>query len=98
MVPQFGNGRFCLIVKEDAPFDVNSLRRFLFSKDIETRPIVAGNMTKQPAMAKIEHRAEGPFPNTDRIMERGFAIGNHHHVDSAARGYVIDTIREFINA
>jgi len=86
---------FSLILKDDAPFTVSAIRTFLKSRDIETRPIVAGNMATQPAMSKFPHQVQGGLENTNRIMNRGFAIANHHHINAEARNYVVENIKEF---
>jgi CDP-6-deoxy-D-xylo-4-hexulose-3-dehydrase len=46
--------------------------------DAETRPVIAGNILRQPMMrfAKVEH---GPTPMADRIHNEGLFIGNHHY-------------------
>ena len=89
---------FSLLLNENARFTVAELRNFLSSHNVETRPIVAGNMAMQPAMKKFKHRISGGLENTTRIASSGFAIGNHHHIDAEARNYVVSKIKEFINA
>jgi CDP-6-deoxy-D-xylo-4-hexulose-3-dehydrase len=42
---------------------------------IETRPIVAGNMNRQPFFK--EYSSQHPLPNADRVHECGFYIPNH---------------------
>jgi len=51
----------------------NSVVRALESAGIETRPIIAGNITKHPAFAG--YRTDCPV--ADRIMRDGFMIGCH---------------------
>lgn len=88
---------FSVIVKENAPFTVKEITHYLQSKGIETRPIIAGNITKHPAMHMYPHRIAGNLAVADRIMQRGFAFGNHQHIDEAARAYVVEHIAQFMN-
>jgi CDP-6-deoxy-D-xylo-4-hexulose-3-dehydrase len=43
---------------------------------VETRPIVAGNFTKNPVIKYIPHEVRGSLDNADYIDQHGFFIGN----------------------
>ncbi len=43
---------------------------------VETRPIVAGNFTKNPVIKYIPHEIRGNLDNADYIDQNGFFIGN----------------------
>ena len=43
---------------------------------VETRPIVAGNFTKNPVIKFIPHEIRGSLTNADYIDQNGFFIGN----------------------
>jgi CDP-6-deoxy-D-xylo-4-hexulose-3-dehydrase len=51
----------------------------LTAAGIESRPIVAGNFTKNPVMSRLKHRIAEPLPNADDIHENGLFVGNHHY-------------------
>ncbi|HYE52401.1 MAG TPA: DegT/DnrJ/EryC1/StrS family aminotransferase [Azospirillaceae bacterium] len=87
---------FTIKVKQGAPFAVADITRALNAANIETRPIICGNIARQPAMKLFEHRAVGSLANSDFIMQRAFSFGNHQGIDERARAYVADTIEEFI--
>lgn len=89
---------FAVVLKESAPFAVKDITSFLNKKHIETRPIIAGNMAKHPALKMLTHRVAGTLENCDTIMKRGFAVGCHHAVDANATDYVIGCIDEFMKA
>lgn len=95
MASWFGFG---IVLKENAPFAPKDITSFLNKKNIETRPIIAGNMAKHPALKMFEHRVAGTLENCDRIMKRGFAVGCHHAVSKEACGYVAACIDEFMEA
>jgi CDP-6-deoxy-D-xylo-4-hexulose-3-dehydrase len=87
---------FGMIIRPDAPFNVAEITSFLHGKNIETRPIIAGNIAKHPALADYQHRLAGTTENSDNIMVNGFAIGCHHYICADARKYIINAIEEFL--
>jgi CDP-4-dehydro-6-deoxyglucose reductase, E1 len=66
---------FPIVVKEDAPFHRADLVGFLESNGIETRPILAGNITKQPAYSEIEFVVRSALSQSDLILRNGFFVG-----------------------
>jgi CDP-6-deoxy-D-xylo-4-hexulose-3-dehydrase len=54
------------------------LLEFLSSHNIDTRPIVAGNFTRNPVMKYLEFNSLPNLVNSDLIHNNGFFIGNHH--------------------
>lgn len=54
------------------------LIEFLESREIQTRPIVAGNFLRNPVMKHLDYEASGLFEQANRIHEDGFFVGNHH--------------------
>ncbi len=89
---------FPMRVKPDAPFDVRELMNYLRGHGIETRPLNAGNIARQPALSRFSHRVVGDLKHADDIMKNGFTWGNHQHVCDAARRYVSEIVREFIRS
>jgi CDP-6-deoxy-D-xylo-4-hexulose-3-dehydrase len=87
---------FPLILKPNAPFTVAELTGHLNAAGIETRPIICGNIARQPALRHYEHRADGPMDNANAVMERAFSFGNHQAVDELSRNYVVERIDEFM--
>jgi CDP-6-deoxy-D-xylo-4-hexulose-3-dehydrase len=87
---------FGIVLKDRTPFSVKDITAYLNARGIETRPVIAGNMARHPALAMFPHRVAGTLEHCDAIMKRGFAVGCHHAIDEAARDYVIDTIGAFL--
>ncbi len=87
---------FAITVKEDAPFDVKALSFCLTHKGIENRPIIAGNMARQPGMLKHKFRTIGELPNANAVMDRGLSIGNHQDMGPAEIEYVAGVIGDFM--
>jgi len=52
--------------------------KFLELNNIETRPIVAGNFTKNSVIQYLDYRISGKLSNADISDKQGFFIGNDH--------------------
>ena len=87
---------FPLVVKNDAPFTNKELADFLHKNNIETRPIIAGNMAKHPALKMYKHKIFNTLENCDNIMQNGIALGNHQHIDEQTCDYTIYKIEKFL--
>lgn len=46
---------------------------------IASRPIVAGNFTRNPVMKHLRHAPLPDLSNADEVQENGLFIGNHHY-------------------
>ena len=88
---------FPITVKESAPFSKNDLVNFLASKLIDTRPLFAGNITKQPYFENISYRVVGNLENTDLIMNNTFWIGVFPGLTQEMLQYVVKGFKNFIN-
>ena len=66
---------FPLIIKEKAPFTREQVIRCLEESGVQTRPLFAGNITRQPAYKKADYRVAGTLTNADRIMRNAFFVG-----------------------
>jgi CDP-6-deoxy-D-xylo-4-hexulose-3-dehydrase len=62
---------------------------------IESRPIVAGNFTRNPVIKHLVHAALGPLPVADEIHDRGFFVGNHHFKLEEEIDRLVTVLHEF---
>lgn len=85
-----------ITVRPTARFSREELVEYLERKNIETRPIMAGNMTEQPAMKLFRYRKVGYLENSRIIMRNSFLIGNHLGIGKNEREYVVNCIKEFM--
>lgn len=69
---------FSLVLKEDAPFSRQDLIKSLTNKNIEFRPIVAGNFVRNDVIRFFDYSIHGSLINADYIDRNGIFIGNHH--------------------
>jgi len=87
---------FPMRVKSNAGFKVTELTKALNAAHVETRPIIAGNIARQPALKLYEHRVVGDMKHANAVMDGAFSFGNHQDVDSGARSYVAEQVRAFL--
>ena len=88
---------FPITVKESTSFSKNDLVNFLSSKLIDTRPLFAGNIIKQPYFKNISYRIGGNLQNTDLIMNNTFWIGVFPGLNEKMLEYVIMSFKNFFN-
>ena len=89
---------FPILIKDNAPFSLLELNGYLFSHNVDTRPIFTGNITKQPYFKNKNFRVIGNLNNTDKMMERTFWIGVYPGLTVDMMEYVVKTIDDFIQS
>ncbi len=67
----------------------------LESRRIGTRQLFGGNLMRQPAYLDLPHRAVGPMPNADLIMDGTFWVGVYPGLGDAMLDYIIESTHEF---
>lgn len=85
-----------ITVKEGAPFTRDRLVSFLEGKGLATRPLLAGNITCQPAMREVNYRTSGTLQNAQYIHDNGFYIGPHQGIGEAEREAIVGYFDEFM--
>ena len=73
----------------------NGLNDHLLDKGIETRPVICGNMTRQPVLAHYNYRISGTLSGADRVMDCGLYWGTHPFMEVDDIDYVIDAVQQF---
>ncbi len=76
----------------------NEKTKELFQKsigqaEIESRPIISGNILRQPFLRKYANPAD--FPNGEILHQNGFYIGNNQFVDEKRLNKLAELLREF---
>ncbi|GAA0322538.1 lipopolysaccharide biosynthesis protein RfbH [Actinoallomurus spadix] len=89
---------FALTIEEDAPFRRAELVRFLEARNIGTRLLFAGNLTRHPAYRGRRFRVSGTLDGSDIITERTFWVGVYPGITTEMTDYVAASIREFVEA
>ncbi len=87
---------FPITMKENSPVRRLDLIEFLTQKNIGTRLLFAGNLTKQPSMKGIKFKVFDNLNNTDRIMNHTFWVGVYPGLTEEMLSYVADNIEQFL--
>ena len=99
MQEEFGNSSwfgFSLILTGKLSGMRSEIVSHLTSKGIESRPIVAGNFTRNPVMKHLDHVKLEPLPNADKIHVDGLFVGNSQEDLSKEISILETALREFI--
>jgi CDP-6-deoxy-D-xylo-4-hexulose-3-dehydrase len=86
---------FPIILKKNAPFSRLEIANFLDKNGVETRPIVAGNLARQPAISYYPEISFDVLEGADLIHERGLYIGIHPTTELNNLLRAIDLIDNF---
>jgi CDP-6-deoxy-D-xylo-4-hexulose-3-dehydrase len=89
---------FALTVREDAPFQRRDLVRFLEERQIGTRQLFGGNLTRQPAYRNVPLRVVGDLTNSDRVMAGTFWLGVYPGLTDQMLGYIAESVHDFVAA
>ncbi len=91
---------FSMTLKEGCSWTRNEMTQHLESKNIQTRNVFGGNLTKHPAFDTLvpgkDYRIIGDLKNTDKIMRDSFWIGVYPGLTTEDVDYCIATLKEFI--
>lgn len=86
---------FPVTLKETAGVNRVDLLKFLDQNKIGSRLLFAGNLTRQPYFAGVEHRVVGDLKNTDRTMNQTFWLGLYPGLGVEHFDYVASKLEEF---
>ncbi len=84
-----------IIIKENAPFNRTKLVRYLEDHKIETRAIMGGDLSKQPAFRSENIKIADDLKNTKRVLTHGFFIGCHPKIDQQQLTYITSVFDNF---
>lgn len=89
---------FPLTVNKNSPFTRDELVGKLKENKIETRPIQVPNIADQPSVGLFKHRICGDLTNSKFIASNSFWVANHQNIGKGERGFIADTICNFIES
>ena len=85
-----------ITIKKGAPFTRDAIVSYLEEHNIETRPLMAGNILDQPAMKGQKYATVNSLENVCRYAQNGFFIGTYQGITNKMREYQVKVISEFI--
>lgn len=71
-------------LRPGAPVDRKTMVKHLELRWVETRPIIAGNLARHPAVAQVPHRSVAPMASCDALLDDSFMIGCHPTLSSGS--------------
>jgi len=86
---------FPITLRENVPTSRVDLLKFLDQKNIGTRLLFAGNLTRQPYFEGQTYRISGDLQNTDIIMNNTFWVGVYPSLDERMLNYIIENIETY---
>lgn len=89
---------FLITLKDGCCYSRNDLVEHLESKNIQTRNLFAGNLTRHPCFDDLvegqDYRIVGTLKNTDKIMNDSFWIGLYPGMSRAKLTFMIEKISD----
>jgi CDP-4-dehydro-6-deoxyglucose reductase, E1 len=87
-----------IILRESEKNLRTNLQIFLERKNIQTRTIFSGNITRQPIMDGKIYKSNGfKFENADYIMKNGMLVGCHPKLEQIDLDYICNSLVEFFD-
>ncbi|GGS46227.1 lipopolysaccharide biosynthesis protein RfbH [Actinokineospora fastidiosa] len=86
---------FVITVRPDAGFTRKDLQLHLESRQIRTRLLFSGNLTRHPAYQDVAYRVAGDLANSDIVVDNTFWIGVYPGITDEMIDYVGRVIRDF---
>ena len=71
---------FSFIVKSNAPYDRDDLIKVFNKNNIECRPIVSGNFTKNEVIKYYDYTIHGTLENSENIHKNGIFINHPYDI------------------
>ncbi len=86
---------FPLVVKDGPSLpSAGRIRAHFEENGIETRPLICGNIARQPGMKLWPHRIAGDLKHADHVMKSGFSIGCHQNMKGEDIDFIDEVIRK----
>lgn len=82
---------FAVILEGELKGKRDEIVKALAEAEIEVRPIVAGNFTRNSVIKYLDYTISGDLTASDDIHDNGFFIGNHSKNNFAQIDYFIET-------
>jgi len=88
---------FPILIRPESGVRRSAFQEHMEGHGVDTRMVWTGNVVRQPAFAKTEHRVpDGGLPNADRVMEQGLVLPANHGLDDDDIAYICVTAGEFL--
>jgi len=86
-------------VRDGVTFKRNDIVTYLEEKNIQTRNLFAGNLTRHPCFSPLkegkDYRIAGELKNTDKLMRDSFWLGVYPGMTEEMIKHMTDQIKKF---
>jgi CDP-6-deoxy-D-xylo-4-hexulose-3-dehydrase len=72
-----------------------AFQRFLLERRIDSRLLLGGNLTRQPALQGLDHRIAGSLQNADRVTEASVWVGCYPGLTEPMIDWIAESVRAF---
>lgn len=88
---------FAVTIRETAPFIRRDLQIFLEKRNIQTRTVFTGNITRQPGFKNLPYKAaKDGYPESDKVMRGGMLMACHHGLNDQQIAHMMESITLFM--
>jgi CDP-6-deoxy-D-xylo-4-hexulose-3-dehydrase len=88
---------FATLIRPESGIRRSHFQQYMEHHGVDTRMVWTGNVTRQPAFAKIPMRiAEGGLANADRVMEHGVILPMNHGLDATHMNSIGDLVDDYV--
>ena len=87
---------FPITVKDNAPFTRFEITQHLEKNLIQTRPMFAGNILRQPGFRTINHRVFQNLDNSNTVLAQTFFVGVHPGIGKKQIEYMKSIFESFL--
>lgn len=88
---------FATLIRPESGIRRSHFQQYMETNGVDTRMVWTGNVTRQPAFAKIPMRiGEGGLPNADRVMEQGVILPMSHALDDRHMNHIGDLVDDYV--
>ncbi|MBA2515934.1 MAG: lipopolysaccharide biosynthesis protein RfbH [Solirubrobacterales bacterium] len=87
---------FPLTLRDGGAAQRRSLQLHLLARQVDSRLLLAGNMTLQPGFSGLEHRIHGSLPNADHITESALWVGCHQQLTPPMVDWIAESVTDFV--
>lgn len=86
-----------LTIKEDAPFKRRDMQIFLENRNIQTRVVFTGNITRQPGFKNADMRkSSNGYSEADKVMRGGVLLACHHGLNQEMLDHTHESFEAFV--
>jgi CDP-6-deoxy-D-xylo-4-hexulose-3-dehydrase len=85
-----------ILVTPEAPFTRGDITAWLELNGVETRPIVAGNLVRQPVSRELPGLSWDDLSGADAVHDRGFYVGVHPVEEPDTLDRLVELVSTFV--